>query len=611
MDKIAILDFGSQLTHLLATEVRRLNVYSEILDSDTPASELTGYKGIILSGGPNSVYEEGSPQVDPKIFDLNIPILGICYGHQLIVQAFGGKVESGLVKEYGKASLKVVNNIGLLQGFTQNEETQVWMSHGDDATKLPEGFQTLASTKDCEFAIIGNPVRNIYSLQFHVEVTHTIKGKEMLANFLKICKVSYDWNLQDYLEQKIQEIRTEVADKKVFLLVSGGVDSTVAFALLEKAIGADKVYGMFVDTGFLRQNEVAQVEAALKSIGISDLNVYKGAEKYFTELKGIFDPEQKRRIIGDLFLDIQDKVSQDLNLNPDEWLLGQGTIYPDTIESGGTKNAQKIKTHHNRVERIEELIKAGKIIEPVKDLYKDEVRQIGRLLGLPEAMIERHPFPGPGLAVRTLCTGPANAETLNLDPEAINSFLKVNYPNLQLSSLIAPIKSVGVQGDGRTYRHPLIVNFNPGVVALTTQVFAELLDISTALTNQFNTINRVILSLNGSVGSAQVLPEKYLTAERIKLLQSADAIWNDNLKASGDYTQIWQAPLVLAPLGINDSRHESVILRPISSKEAMTADVYALPSEVISKVVAELSTLPVSGIFYDLTHKPPGTIEWE
>ena len=611
MDKIAILDYGSQLTHLLATEVRRLNVYSEILDSETKASDLAGYKGIILSGGPSSVYDEGSPQVDPEIFNLNIPILGICYGHQLIVQAFGGKVESGLVKEYGKASLKIVNNIGLLEGFSVNEETQVWMSHGDDATKLPDGFQTLASTKDCEFAIIGNPERKIYSLQFHLEVAHTVKGKEMLANFLKICNVSYDWNLQDYLDQKIQEIRREVADKKVFLLVSGGVDSTVAFALLEKAIGADKVYGMFVDTGFLRKKEVEQVEAALKSIGIEDLNVYRGSNQYFTALEGIYDPEEKRRVIGDLFLDIQDTVSRDLNLNPADWLLGQGTIYPDTIESGGTKNSQKIKTHHNRVERIEELIKQGKVIEPVKDLYKDEVRQIGKLLGLPSEMIERHPFPGPGLAVRTLCTPPNLPEGTNLASTEINNFLHNNYPELNLSALIAPIKSVGVQGDGRTYRHPLILNLPTMSAVFSDEQFNQLLDVSTALTNQFNTINRVILSLKEPVSNAELILAQYLTPERISLLQNADAIWNEELKQSGHYTKIWQAPLVLAPIAINGEKFESVILRPISSKEAMTADVYPLSGSTLQEIVYKLSKLELSGIFYDLTHKPPGTIEWE
>jgi GMP synthase (glutamine-hydrolysing) len=632
MQKIAILDYGSQLTHLLATEVRRLNVYSEILDSDTKAEDLKDYIGIILSGGPNSVYEEGAPQVDPAIFDLGLPILGICYGHQLIVQHFGGKVESAGIKEYGKAILNIKQNLGITQNFTQGQDTQVWMSHGDDATILPDGFQVLASTKDCTNAVIGNPQKNIYSLQFHLEVNHTLEGKKMLASFLELCQPDYSWNLNGFLDQKIQEIQDQVQDKKVFLMISGGVDSTVAFALLNKAIGTDRVHGLFVDTGFLRQNEVEQVSTALKSIGVANLHVYSGGPKYFEALKEIYDPEQKRKIIGDLFLDIQAEVSASLNLNPDEWLLGQGTIYPDTIESGGTKNSQKIKTHHNRVERIAELIEQGKIIEPVKDLYKDEVRQIGALLGLPEDMVQRHPFPGPGLAVRALCYNGLGEnyaqlrQELDQQEEAINLFLTSHYPTKNLFARIADLKSVGVQGDGRTYRHPLILEADQ---ELEQSNFDFLLDLSTHLTNQFNKINRVILKLSHSglipsqpstkITKLEAIKNKYLSPDRIEVLQKADFVFNTTLKTSGDYKLIWQAPLVLAPLSVwvsadtQTDTQESLILRPISSREAMTADVYPLSVPVISELLQKLEALnlPISGVFYDLTHKPPGTIEWE
>ena len=615
MNKVAILDYGSQLTHLLATEVRRLNVYSEILDSDTKASELKDYIGIILSGGPSSVYEDGSPQLDPAILELGIPVLGICYGHQLIVKYEGGKVESAGVKEYGKALLNVKQNIGLMDGFELGEDTQVWMSHGDDATVLPTGYEVLASTEDCKNAVIGNPTKNIYSLQFHVEVNHTVKGRQMLANFLKLCNPDYSWNLSGYLEQKIAEIKAEVADKKVFLMISGGVDSTVAFALLNKAIGSDRVYGLFVDTGFMRLGEVEQVTEALKGIGVENLHVYDGASKYFEALKGVYDPEHKRKIIGDLFLDIQAEVSDSLSLNPEEWLLGQGTIYPDTIESGGTKNSQKIKTHHNRVERIAQLIEANRVIEPVKDLYKDEVRQIGKLLGLPEAMVERHPFPGPGLAVRCLCfdsLSTTDSSSYDDQEEAINLFLANKYGDLNLKALVSQIKSVGVQGDGRTYRHPLILIASQQAVESN---FGLLLGISTALTNQFNTINRVILSVDFDlqINSLSLLEKQDLNPTRISVLQKADSIFNKVLRDSGDYQSIWQAPLVLAPIEVNSTKQESVIMRPISSKEAMTADVYPLSVVVISQFVKGLkeAKLPLTGIFYDLTHKPPGTIEWE
>lgn len=630
MQKIAILDYGSQLTHLLATEVRRLNVYSEILDSDTKATDLHDYIGIILSGGPNSVYEPNAPQVDPEIFNLNLPILGICYGHQLIAQAFGGKVESAGIKEYGKAMLTITDPIGILEGFQPSTQTQVWMSHGDDATVLPQGFKSLASTSDCQNAIIGNPEKQIYSMQFHVEVNHTLEGKKMLSNFLKLCNPDYSWDLSGFLDQRIQEIQKEVSDKKVFLMISGGVDSTVAFALLNKAIGSDRVYGLFVDTGFLRHNEVEQVTKALKSIGVSNLHVYSGAEKYFEALKEVYDPEQKRKIIGDLFLDIQAQVSSDLNLNPDDWLLGQGTIYPDTIESGGTKNSQKIKTHHNRVERIAKLIEEGKIIEPVKDLYKDEVRQIGKLLGLPADMVERHPFPGPGLAVRTLCLD-TSASTdqkapLTQQQDEINQFLTSTYPDHNLTAHILEVLSVGVQGDGRTYRHPLLLEADQDLQAAN---FDFLLDLSTLLTNKYNLINRVILKISQS-GLIESQPSKkittitavgksYLTPSRISLLQSGDAIFNKHLRASGEYTQVWQAPMVLLPVSVSVSvdmsvdSQESFILRPISSREAMTADVYPLSVSTLKNILLELEAqkLPVSGLFYDLTHKPPGTIEWE
>lgn len=596
MHKIAILDYGSQLTHLLATEVRRLGVYSEILEPEVTASELKDYQGIILSGGPNSVYEQGAPQVDSAIFELGLPILGICYGHQLIVQEMGGKVESGHTKEYGKAKLHIDNAEGILSSFTQGEDTQVWMSHGDNVTKLPEGFKGLGSTSDCQYCVLGNDDRKIYSIQFHLEVVHTERGIEMLKNFLDVCQVNYDWSIENFLEEKLEAIRAQVGDKKVFLLVSGGVDSTVAFALLDRAIGHENVYGMFVDTGFMRYGEVDFVAESLRSIGVKNLRVYDGSAKYFEALKEVYDPEAKRKIIGDLFLDIQKEVSDELNLNPDEWLLGQGTIYPDTIESGGTKHADKIKTHHNRVPQIEELIAQGKIIEPIADLYKDEVRQLGELLDLPAHLVHRHPFPGPGLAVRTLCMEhPEPAEAINLNLPA------------GIQGHVLPVKSVGVQGDGRTYRHPLALSGN-------FPSFAEALDLSTTLTNRHFAINRVLWQFApDQFVNAESVAHTYLTPERIEVLQKADKIFNDLIQKSGDHQKIWQAPVVLVPVQINDLPGESIVLRPISSREAMTADVYPLAQEIIQEFVTQIraQNLPISGVFYDLTHKPPGTIEWE
>lgn len=601
MDKIAILDYGSQVTHLLATEVRRLNVYSEIVDSDSKAADLKSYKGIILSGGPYSVYEEGAPQVDPQIFDLGIPILGICYGHQLIVQHFKGEVASAEKGEYGKAYIKVVKSDGILSSFNPNDETQVWMSHRDTALSLPPEFEVLAETEDCPYAVLQNNEKKVYSIQFHLEVTHTERGREMLDNFLKITGASRDWTLENFLNTKIEEIRQEAADKNVFLLVSGGVDSTVAFALLEKAIGADRVYGLFVDTGFMRKNEVLEVETALKSIGITDLHVYNGKKRYIEALKGVHEPEKKRKIIGDLFLDIQDEVSKELQLNEDDWLLGQGTIYPDTIESGGTRHADKIKTHHNRVQRIEKLIEQGKIIEPIKDLYKDEVRQLGELLGLPHEMVHRHPFPGPALAVRILCTGQEDQPIDQSELKQIND-VSADY---NLKAHILPIQSVGVQGDSRTYKNAcLLTGVYPG--------FALIAKLSTQLTNQFRTINRVLFAFKPTeISEVKLLKEKYLTEDRISLLQEADIKFTEILKSSQNYEKIWQSPVVLLPVSTNDSNEESLVLRPISSKEAMTADVYPLIDTVINDYIQKIGQLPLSGLFFDFTNKPPATIEWE
>jgi GMP synthase (glutamine-hydrolysing) len=602
MEKIAILDYGSQLTHLLATEVRRLGVYSEILEPEVAASDLIDYKGIILSGGPNSVYDSESPQVDEAIFDLGIPILGICYGHQLMTHKLGGIVQTADIGEYGKADIEVVDNAGMLEGFDIGEKTQVWMSHRDSITELPDGFQTYAQTEDCPYAVIGDPARKFYSIQFHLEVVHTVKGRQMLKNFLNQCDVSFDWNLEDFLTQKTDEIQQAAGENKVFLLVSGGVDSTVAFALLEKALGKERVYGMFVDIGFMRKNEVEEVSKALRGIGVDDLHVYSGADEYFTALEGKYEPESKRKVIGDLFLDIQAKVSEDLKLNPDEWLLGQGTIYPDTIESGGTKHADKIKTHHNRVQRIQDLMEQGKIIEPIKDLYKDEVRKLGELLGLPHEMVQRHPFPGPGLAVRILCTHDS-VDPDDSELEAINADLSTHG----LSGEILPIKSVGVQGDGRTYRFPLAVHGDwPG--------YEKLAEISTALTNKYRTINRVIFQFKPKDSTDfETVKNRYLTPDRTNLLQEADAIFTRILKESGHYSKIWQSPVVLLPVHSANNPGESIVLRPISSREAMTADVYPLPIELVQQFVerVEAQNLPISAVFYDLTNKPPGTIEWE
>lgn len=618
MNKIAILDFGSQYTHLLATRIRRLGVYSEILDTTTPADQLSDYAGIILSGGPASVYEEGAPTVDPAIFTLGKPILGVCYGHQLITHLLGGKVEpgKGVGAEFGKATITIQKNEAIFTNFAPQEETQVWMSHGDRVTALPEGFEVLATSGDDGYSAVGDLKRNFFGVQFHGEVVHTIKGNEMLSNFLKLTGVPRDWDLGSFVDQSIDAIRTQVGDRNVFMLISGGVDSTVAYVLLVKALGTERVYGLFVDTGFMRAGEREQVESALHLEGITNLHVVDAHEEFFSALAGVAEPEKKREIIGRVFLEVQARISKELALDPQHWMLGQGTIYPDTIESGGTRNSAKIKTHHNRVPEIEALIKEGRVIEPLKDLYKDEVREVGEKLGLPASLVWRHPFPGPGLAVRILCATEAdwapNHETLE---QEINDFLAQKQAEGKLVNTLRaktlPIKSVGVQGDFRTYRHPVVLSGNA--------TWDELAELAPALTNRFHDLNRVLYSFAPAQVETLSLTPGTLTQDRTERLQVADKLAMLWLKEIGEDRAVWQMPTVLLPVAVNEktlpgqsSTKESLVLRPIVSEEAMTAHFAQLPMLKMHDLTLRLlEDASLSAVFYDITNKPPATIEWE
>lgn len=602
-DKIAVLDFGGQYAHLIANRVRRLGVYSEILDNETPAAKLRDYKGVILSGGPDSVNDPKAPKCDPAIFKLPIPILAICYGHQLMQHMTGGRVDKGKTKEYGFATLTVKKARGIFMGFPKT--SRVWMSHFDTVHKLSRGFEVIASTEDCEMAAVADFERNFYGIQFHAEVTHTQEGRKLLDNFLNICGARRDWSIRQFIKEEMEVIKKKIGDKKVFLLVSGGVDSTVCFALLEKALGKERVHGLLVDHGLMRLDEAKKVKTTLNKAGFKNLRVVDKSAEFLGALAGVFDPEKKRKIIGDLFWKVKEDVADELGLNSEEWIMGQGTIYPDTIETGGTKHADKIKTHHNRVDLVQEMIRAGKVIEPIADLYKDEVRELGKELGLPHNLVWRHPFPGPGLGVRILCTSKEEAlakhdfTALN---EKIEHFIWAKF-GLKMTVNILPIKSVGVQGDERTYRHPLV---------LFTELrdWEELEKISTAITNNFAEVNRVLLALRGEAGEFR-LKLADINKFRVHLLQMADDQVSKIMAASPDDFGIWQFPVVLVPVStIKDN--ESVVLRPIVSTEAMTASFAKISSKILDKLSKTLSTeSSVSHIFYDLTHKPPGTIEWE
>lgn len=608
MQHIAVLDFGSQYTHLITRRIRELNVLAQIYPHDVAAEELAGpdVSGIILSGGPQSVYDERSLTVDPAIFTLEKPVLGICYGHQLAAKLLGGTVAPGTTREYGRAALTPAGASSLLQGIAS--PSTVWMSHGDTVTKLPAGFTAIGSTDDCPVAAMANEARRIYGIQFHPEVHHSAEGATIVANFvLSICQAERNWKIEDIVAHIMDDIKARVGSKSVFVLVSGGVDSTVAFALLTRALGRERVRGLYIDTGFMRKDESAEISAEImagfREAGFDNLTLHDAHELFYERLTGIVEPEEKRRIIGQTFLDVKDEIGKKLNLSPETWLLGQGTIYPDTIETGGTKNADVIKTHHNRVDAIQKLIEAGKVIEPIADFYKDEVRHIGRLLGLPARLIERHPFPGPGLAIRELCYAPG--QDLPPIPAAERERLAAIAAEAGAQSYILPVQSVGVQGDNRTYAHPAVLW---GISA-----WNELDRVATRLTNALRAVNRALLWLNptdiSALTDAALIPAA-LTPERTRLLQEIDALVHERIRTAGHYHELWQFPVILVPFGADGK--ESVVLRPTVSQEAMTAHFAPLPYELVQRISNDIvATGRISFVFYDVTNKPPGTIEWE
>ncbi|MFV9875120.1 MAG: glutamine-hydrolyzing GMP synthase [Rickettsiales endosymbiont of Dermacentor nuttalli] len=511
-DKVLILNFGSQVTQLIARRIREYGIYSEIKFSNITTEEIKKFKpkAIILSGGPASVLEKNSPTLDKEILSLGIPILGICYGQQIICHLLGGKVEKADHREFGRTNLQIIEDSLLFDGvWVKGQPYNVWMSHGDLVTAIPKGFYKLAATPNTEFAVIANEELGIYAVQFHPEVTHTVNGMKLLENFvIKIAKCKPSWNISSFIYKSINEIQSKVGNKKVICGVSGGVDSTVVAILLNKAIG-DQLNCIFVDTGLLRKNEVTEVKNTFKKLGVK-LNHIDTSELFINNLKGVTDPEEKRKIIGKLFIEIFDKEASKLG---EIDFLAQGTLYSDVIESSvGHQVSTTIKSHHN-VGGLPEHMKFN-LIEPLRELFKDEVRLLGKELGISEEYLNRHPFPGPGLAVRI-----------------------------------------------------------PGEV----------------------------------------------TKEKIAILQMADYLFIESLKKAGLYNEIWQAFAVLLPVktvGVmgDDRSYEYVCaLRAVTSYDAMTADFFDLPYDFL-RTTSNLIINSVKGInriVYDITSKPPGTIEWE
>ena len=500
-DWIAILDFGSQYSQLIARRVREQHVYSELLRFDTPAAALAKRHpaGIIMSGGPASVLEDGAPMCDPAIYDLNIPILGICYGMQMTAQLLDGKVIPGESREFGNASVSLMKNTPLFTGLPA--ELDVWMSHGDQVQQMPEGFEALARTGTCPTAAMGNDDRRIYGLQFHPEVVHTPRGTEILRHFVfDVCRCSGDWKMAQFIKESIDTIRARVGDGHVVCGLSGGVDSSVVAVLLHKAIG-NRLHCIFVDNGLLRYDEATEVEKTFgENMGI-DLCVSHAQELFLGKLKGVTEPEEKRKIIGSTFIYVFSEEARKLG---DIKYLAQGTLYPDVIESfspiGGP--SATIKSHHNVGGLPDDL--HFSLIEPIRELFKDEVRELGRELGIPEALVQRQPFPGPGLAVRII--GNVTAERVELlqkaDLRVQEEIARLpNYSDIwQSFAVLLPVQTVGVMGDGRTYENVValrIVESRDGMTADWFHVpYDVLATISNRIINEVRGVNRVVYDIS-------------------------------------------------------------------------------------------------------------------
>ena len=502
-DRVLVLDFGSQYTQLIARRIREQRVYSEIWPCTKTLAEIAAFapRAIVLSGGPSSVHDEGAPSIDPGIFELGVPVLGICYGLQLMCHLLGGRVTRSPAHEYGRAEVHHVAEENILRGFDPDERLSVWMSHGDLVEKIPPSFEVVGRSKNCPYAIVVERARQIYGLQFHPEVVHTHRGREILANFLfRIAKVHADWTMGSFIDREVAEVRARVGQDSVICGLSGGVDSSVVTALLHRALG-DQLIPVFVNNGLLREGEAEQVQSLFRDrLGVN-LRYVDATDEFLKALDGVVDPEQKRKTIGRVFVEVFERAAKDAGPNA-KW-LAQGTLYPDVIESVSFKGpSATIKSHHN-VGGLPERMHL-KLIEPLRELFKDEVRILGRELGLPDDVVNRQPFPGPGLAVRIL--GPITRDKL----EVLRGADRIVFEEIEAAGLydsiwqsfavLLPVHSVGVMGDARTYEQVAAIRAVTSVDGMTADwapiPHDVLARMSNRIINEVRGINRVVYDIS-------------------------------------------------------------------------------------------------------------------